>query len=756
MVKFGQERRGALRGVISPPAMMIYTTLLCASIFTAELLSGLGHFDGFGEVNGTVFEVARYIFPESEFTRDPDAFYHGVLHGGYSLAAILTVGYIWEGACCHNDQEAEASYIILTMGILVVTTAIFTTFRALFALRAWFFIIALIAYRLTRKVAAPQVLSGFFDDLYNELPRSNQVDPLAARITPEITLAIQELLHMEAGALNAIPEVAADSLLLLIMLGINLILASLGSNDLHMERHPYSEVFLILLCVSIAAYEFRIILRTSSRKTALHETLTRLLKDCAKYGHKKTLTKVLSDISVGSLMEVAYHSTMNLLTVDALEQDLLDVTAKAIIIDGLQKRGLRRQVRRQAVVRDIFLDTVGEDLSKLKNLIDYGGDVFNLYKLLYLDVTNAALRDEIIRHFEEEGRQLRELRGGSAGIKVLSDIDDTLYSSGGKFPAGCDTVYPKHVVYPGVLKLFEQLDWTFQENVLSCNLVFLSARPHIYKSMTEDHSYQLFQTLHREGRMHTLPTLLPGKLASGAWATVAHWALGSRAWKAVGEDKYRTFTDFSRLHSEYDFIFCGDNGQGDLLAGERMMSDQGSGGDNGETRPNVLCVLIREVLPDVEALTLEDADLSDAARCAAWRAELENKSIFFHRTYVGAALAVHRRLPQLMSLEKLRELALNSLESLGFSAEVHPTQDWTVAFEDLRTDVRQVAAALRAAGTPAPELEEQLQRLAATVGPGASRAVSVSSSEDTARRPLLCSGSDAAEVTSSDEESRLR
>jgi hypothetical protein len=47
---------------------------------------------------------------------------------------------------------------------------------------------------------------------------------------------------------------------------------------------------------------------------------------------------------------------------------------------------------------------------------------------------------------------------GHYGIKVLSDVDDTLWSSGGRWPAGCDKRYLSHVVYPGVLALFEELD----------------------------------------------------------------------------------------------------------------------------------------------------------------------------------------------------------------------------------------------------------------------------------------------------------
>ena len=43
-------------------------------------------------------------------------------------------------------------------------------------------------------------------------------------------------------------------------------------------------------------------------------------------------------------------------------------------------------------------------------------------------------------------------------LKIVSDIDDTLMSSGGAFPAGCDRTYPRHCIYPGVLAFYSEMD----------------------------------------------------------------------------------------------------------------------------------------------------------------------------------------------------------------------------------------------------------------------------------------------------------
>lgn len=41
---------------------------------------------------------------------------------------------------------------------------------------------------------------------------------------------------------------------------------------------------------------------------------------------------------------------------------------------------------------------------------------------------------------------------------MVSDIDDTLMCSGGKYPAGRDMRYPHNCVYPGILAFYNELD----------------------------------------------------------------------------------------------------------------------------------------------------------------------------------------------------------------------------------------------------------------------------------------------------------
>lgn len=46
----------------------------------------------------------------------------------------------------------------------------------------------------------------------------------------------------------------------------------------------------------------------------------------------------------------------------------------------------------------------------------------------------------------------------SAWRKVISDVDDTFLSSGGRYPAGIDTTYPRHCIYPGAICFYKELD----------------------------------------------------------------------------------------------------------------------------------------------------------------------------------------------------------------------------------------------------------------------------------------------------------
>jgi hypothetical protein len=205
---------------------------------------------------------------------------------------------------------------------------------------------------------------------------------------------------------------------------------------------------------------------------------------------------------------------IELLAVDRVS--LLTVRSRVLLLRALQMMKLPANTRAEHWVRNIILSTHQDDLSDLKTMTDSGGDYFCTNKLIYDDIRSETVRQDILCHFKKEAavqqahvdmgtRKARMRRMERGWRKVLSDVDDTLTSSGGSYPSGIDKRYNKRVVYPGVIGLYRELD-----------LGILSARPHLYKDISERHNFAKFQKLRERegvdgrGGLHTVPSLLAG------------------------------------------------------------------------------------------------------------------------------------------------------------------------------------------------------------------------------------------------------
>ncbi|CAE7412453.1 unnamed protein product, partial [Symbiodinium necroappetens] len=111
----------------------------------------------------------------------------------------------------------------------------------------------------------------------------------------------------------------------------------------------------------------------------------------------------------------------------------------------------------QEVVVELLESTTGDELRMMKDVLDEGGDFYNLHKLVFHDL-DPEMYERALRHIQKEGRRMaKQYAPHKAPIKIISDVDDTLYGSGGHFPAGCDERFPKSQVYPGVLALFKEI-----------------------------------------------------------------------------------------------------------------------------------------------------------------------------------------------------------------------------------------------------------------------------------------------------------
>ena len=144
---------------------------------------------------------------------------------------------------------------------------------------------------------------------------------------------------------------------------------------------------------------------------------------------------------------------LKLLSVDRISE--LFVPSRAVLLDALQRLKLSAHPQSERFVQNILTSTKADELSELKTLTDSKGDVNSMHKLLYTDMRNINIKDSILKYIAQQaevqrahstiGSRKSKRRGLLAWRKILSDVDDTMTCSGGSWPAGMDTSFPKKV-----------------------------------------------------------------------------------------------------------------------------------------------------------------------------------------------------------------------------------------------------------------------------------------------------------------------
>jgi hypothetical protein len=402
-----------------------------------------------------------------------------------------------------------------------------------------------------------------------------------------------------------------------------------------------------------------------------------------------TLNHLVSHVKLGLLIYkikdhrnfTGQHRTelIQLLAVERLPA--LTVMSRVIVLHALQMLKLRANPRAECWVRNIILNTHGDDLSEIKTLTDSKGDYFCMNKLIFDDIKSETVRQDILNHIRKEAAlqsahmqmqtKRAQKRQHMAWRKVLSDVDDTLFSSGGHFPAGIDKRYPRKVVYPGVLAFYRELDLgtrgpeEWPEHRVG-NLVFLSARPHLYKDMSEKSNFAKFEKLRqvsgggRKG-MHTVPSLLAGDIVSGSQF------IATNDCEPLSKKKFDNFKRYVSIYPEYQHVFVCDNGQGDVRAGEMMF-------DSFPYEFEALYVHIVQDVPKTFGYAPE-----------RWR-EKEFSPCFF-RTYPEAALHAATRDPPLIRITGLQRVCHDAVKDF----QDIPPKQWTslVQKADRRAELNQ-------------------------------------------------------------------
>ncbi|KAH9252950.1 hypothetical protein BASA81_009106 [Batrachochytrium salamandrivorans] len=286
----------------------------------------------------------------------------------------------------------------------------------------------------------------------------------------------------------------------------------------------------------------------------------------------------------------------------------LNVESRTALLDAIQVVGMSRNplTRERAMdwITSLVLNTCGNELVKLKQLMDSKGSIHSLHKLVYNDISDLTLREKLLAHFTAQSSNCNPIR------KVLSDVDDTFICSGGRYPAGMDDTYPHHAIYPGASAFYSALG-------AGGNLAFLSARPHVYKDVAESRVYSKFERLIKSKKLHTMPTLLPGSLNSGQ----AYMLYGD--YEPMAQKKLHNMIEYHSLYPEARLVFIGDNGQADVRAAELMVDKLGN--------KAMECVFIHQVQP------LDKSFGYSQLERVKWG------KFCFYKTIIGAAAFAYRR-----------------------------------------------------------------------------------------------------------------
>jgi hypothetical protein len=270
-------------------------------------------------------------------------------------------------------------------------------------------------------------------------------------------------------------------------------------------------------------------------------------------------------------------------------------------------------------ILDIFLALRGEPLRELKRTLDDGRWDGHLMHLVHSDIDDEAVRAALLAHLARsaDGLQIRPIR-------VLSDIDDTIYAS------LHDTRYPKGTLYPGVLAFYRELAGVAPETQGAGFVTFISARPGDRGGLVERVTRETLTEFGFDGA-----TLLAGTLR------------GLRSHEAMAQTKRTNLARYRALYPEYRFVFVGDSGQGDAAFGAMILAD---------FPDDVLAVFIHDVVNEADGRF---------PLPAAERAVEAGRQIYYFDTYPDAA-----RIAQ--ELQLLDAAAVERVEAAAAAAEASP------------------------------------------------------------------------------------
>ena len=349
----------------------------------------------------------------------------------------------------------------------------------------------------------------------------------------------------------------------------------------------------------------------------------------------------------------------------------LSLVDKIEVFRRLSPRQDESDEPRELRMERLILSIAPKELALFKLALEYDGDYKDLEEYIFHDIDIKEYRNRIIEHFGKAPRQI--------GIKVLSDVDDTMYAN------LVDPRYPKKTLYPGVLEFYDSLkDEPFA--LTATPVTTLSARRNPVAGVLEEASLRALISLPGE----LCPSALSGDVVSSTIDThetvlrnklddPLHDDIPPGQEDEIGEVKFRNFLKFSEVYPEYRYVFVGDSGQADALTAQRMVAKGLTGGTT------------RVVTTFIHYLTKVSSSFKKLpSELVVKKTSASGRGVIVFRNYIDAAVIAlmhSKTLENLITPDDLGKITKAALTQ--FNAITFPVHD--AAAVRLRREYRQDA-----------------------------------------------------------------
>lgn len=337
----------------------------------------------------------------------------------------------------------------------------------------------------------------------------------------------------------------------------------------------------------------------------------RKILELIKFCPSEDLDTVLAQLNLRRLVRNLHNRVsgpdyrnqlLQLLTVERIES--LSRSTRVNLVWALQHGSTRRSL--ELAIRNVILASTGEELRDLRNDLNNSRSHRDLPRLIFKDIDDAEIRAEILNH-------IRDHQAPTSQVKVLSDIDDTV------FARLHDRRYPGKTRYPGVLAFFRELARGAEASDDEGHVTFVTARPGLFGGIVAAWTRR---TLKAAGLENV--SILTGSLL----ALRNHSSMASR--------KIANIRQYHQVFPEYGLVFVGDSGQGDAEVGRRMIAE----------------------LPD----TARAVFIHDISVAGAVTVEQNDTGIVYFDTYIAAATEAWQR--GLITFEQAFTIAKTAMHDL--------------------------------------------------------------------------------------------